>query len=224
MVVWRHQVTSAGPPSSTSFLPFLAHPTFTASPSFASTSCHSSTPEGKATSSLNGMKHGLTGLMHLLPNEDQAEYARHCEGIVNSLHAGSEVELHVAQTLADDYWRIQRVRCLVQKLFNDASKPALSPTSRNSTSTPSTNPASTATSRTATPNSAASRTTAPTGTSQPSSSKPPKPRAGSGSSANPPVNGFGCSTPASPAGHPTMQEKIDAIRKARFPQLAPAAA
>jgi hypothetical protein len=75
------------------------------------------TPEGKAAVAQNTLKHGLTGLMRLLPDEDQAEYARHCEGIVADLRPTGELELRLAQAIADDYWRIDRIRRLEQTLF-----------------------------------------------------------------------------------------------------------
>src|SRR4051812_29050070 len=88
------------------------------------------TPEGKAASRLDGLKHGLTGVMHLLPDEDRAEYARHCEGVVESLHPGSALELHICQAIADDYWRIQRVRRLTEQIFTQALASGADPDAR----------------------------------------------------------------------------------------------
>ncbi|MCU1327390.1 MAG: hypothetical protein JWN34_2760 [Bryobacterales bacterium] len=75
------------------------------------------TEAGKANTRLNGLKHGLTGLMRLMPDEDQADYVRHCEGIVESLVPENELELRVAQSIADDYWRIDRIRRMEQLLL-----------------------------------------------------------------------------------------------------------
>jgi hypothetical protein len=75
------------------------------------------TEAGKAASSINGLKHGLTGLMRLLPDEDQTDYARHCEGIVADLRPHGELELRLAQAIADDHWRIDRIRRIEQSLF-----------------------------------------------------------------------------------------------------------
>ena len=75
------------------------------------------TEAGKAASSLNGLKHGLTGLMRLLPDEDQVDYARHCEGNVADLRPQGELELRMAQAIADDQWRIDRIRRIEQSLF-----------------------------------------------------------------------------------------------------------
>src|ERR1700712_4093416 len=75
------------------------------------------TEAGKVTSRLNGLKHGLTGLMRLMPDEDQADYARHGAGIVESLIPPGELELRIAQSIADDYWRIDRIRRIEQTLF-----------------------------------------------------------------------------------------------------------
>ncbi len=76
------------------------------------------TEEGKSHTRLNALKHGLRGLMHLLPDEDQLEYAGHCEGIYNSLEPATELEARLAQSIADDYWRTQRIRRLEQNLLN----------------------------------------------------------------------------------------------------------
>ena len=78
------------------------------------------TEEGKAKSRLNGLKHGLTGIMRLLADEAQDEYAANCEGIVDALRPEGALELRIAQSIADDYWRIDRLRRAEQTLFNHA--------------------------------------------------------------------------------------------------------
>ena len=82
------------------------------------------TAEGKSASSQNGVKHGLTGIMRLLPEEDRAEYAEYCEGTIATLKPASPRERQLAQSVADDEWRIERARRLEAsgdpdiKLFN----------------------------------------------------------------------------------------------------------
>ncbi|HXJ44279.1 MAG TPA: hypothetical protein VNH18_33640 [Bryobacteraceae bacterium] len=61
--------------------------------------------------------------MRLLPEEDQAEYTEHCQGIVASLKPGNPLERHLAQAVADDYWRIERIRRLELTADPDADKP-----------------------------------------------------------------------------------------------------
>ena len=68
------------------------------------------TESGKAASRLNGLKHGLTGEMRLMPHEDQAEYERRSTGIIESMAPANELELRIAVSIADDYWRIDRIR------------------------------------------------------------------------------------------------------------------
>jgi hypothetical protein len=55
--------------------------------------------------------------MRLMRDEHQADYARHCEGIVEALVPENELELRVAQSIADDYWRIDRIRRMEQLLL-----------------------------------------------------------------------------------------------------------
>jgi len=60
--------------------------------------------------------------MRLLPEEDQAEYTEHCQGIVASLKPGNPLERHLAQAVADDYWRIERIRRLELTADPDAKE------------------------------------------------------------------------------------------------------
>jgi len=72
------------------------------------------TEAGKAASSLNGLKHGLTGTMYLTRDEDKEDYARHSSGIIASMSPENELEFRLAASIADDYWRIDRIRRMEQ--------------------------------------------------------------------------------------------------------------
>jgi hypothetical protein len=78
------------------------------------------TPEGKAVSKLNSLKHGLTGEAALIPGEDPEEFHIHSSGIIASLKAETPLEQHLARTIAADYWRIERIRRLEQAHLAEA--------------------------------------------------------------------------------------------------------
>jgi hypothetical protein len=70
------------------------------------------TDAGRERSSLNAMKHGLTGRTVVLPKEDKVEYRAFCKRMIDSLHPATPVEEELAQSIADQYWRLRRVRAI----------------------------------------------------------------------------------------------------------------
>jgi len=71
-----------------------------------------STPKGKVRSSLNALRHGLTARVVILPSEDMAAYEAFSKEIVDSLGPQTPVERQHAQTVADNQWRINRIRSI----------------------------------------------------------------------------------------------------------------
>ena len=69
-------------------------------------------PEGRARSSINALRHGLTARVVVLPSEDMAAYHAFSKEIVDSLDAQTPVERQFAQTVADNQWRINRIRSI----------------------------------------------------------------------------------------------------------------
>lgn len=68
------------------------------------------TPEGKRQSSLNSLRHGLTGQTVLLPGEDAEAYASFSATVFEDLAPqGSLEKIHV-QTICDTQWRLERAR------------------------------------------------------------------------------------------------------------------
>ena len=63
---------------------------------------------GKATSSQNALKHGLTAKTILLPGEDEAAYRKMCEGMFASFNPDCTPEKELIQLLCDTQWRLQR--------------------------------------------------------------------------------------------------------------------
>jgi len=68
------------------------------------------TESGKHRSSQNAMRHGLTGRVVVLPEEDMEAFKAFAKEIVDSLGADSPMERQCAQTIADSQWRLNRAR------------------------------------------------------------------------------------------------------------------
>src|SRR3974390_1101120 len=72
---------------------------------------------GKATSSLNALKTGLTGRTVLLPSEDAALYEAHLNQFRECFQPVGEQELALVQSLADTEWRLARIPSLEMGIF-----------------------------------------------------------------------------------------------------------
>jgi hypothetical protein len=70
------------------------------------------TPEGKCRSSLNATRHGLAGRVVVLPSEDMAQFQEFSRQLVHSLDPRSPFEQDLAQTIADQQWRLNRIRSI----------------------------------------------------------------------------------------------------------------
>lgn len=66
-------------------------------------------PEGKARSAINAVRHGLAGKNLLLPGEDAVEYERRMDGIFSSLAPDDEAQAQVVALVADDLWKLDRL-------------------------------------------------------------------------------------------------------------------
>jgi hypothetical protein len=75
------------------------------------------TEEGKRRSSLNATRHGLTGRVVVLPSEDLNHYQAFSKELVDSLDPQTPLERQLAQTVADQQWRLNRVRSIEDGLF-----------------------------------------------------------------------------------------------------------
>jgi hypothetical protein len=72
---------------------------------------------GKAKSSLNAVKTGLTGRSVLLPSDDAALYEAHVAEFMKRLAPVGENEQNLAQALADTEWRLQRIPALEMGIY-----------------------------------------------------------------------------------------------------------
>jgi hypothetical protein len=66
------------------------------------------TETGKAASSQNALKHGLTARTVLLPGEDEAAWRQMCEGMFQCFAPSCASEKELIQFLCDTQWRLQR--------------------------------------------------------------------------------------------------------------------
>ncbi len=75
------------------------------------------TPEGKAASSLNAVKTGLTGRTVLLPSEDADAYEARLTHYREEFQPVGVRETQLVQNLADTQWRLDRIPSLENGLF-----------------------------------------------------------------------------------------------------------
>ena len=76
------------------------------------------TPEGKRRVSLNALRHALTGQTVVLPEDDLAAYQSSCAQFFAELKPQGLLETKTVQTIADTYWRLDRIRAMENNLFS----------------------------------------------------------------------------------------------------------
>src|SRR5713226_9105532 len=70
------------------------------------------TEAGKQRSSLNALRHGLTGHTVVLPSDDLAAHERHCKGFHDPYQPNNPTEVQLTQTVADLSWRLKRATAI----------------------------------------------------------------------------------------------------------------
>jgi hypothetical protein len=95
------------------------------------------TQEGKKRARLNAFRHGLTGQIIMHTPEDAQAFKEHCDGIREALVPVGALEIHLAQAIAEDRWRLNRARALENSISPSARANIFS-------RTPATTPKSTA--------------------------------------------------------------------------------
>ena len=81
---------------------------------------HSTGPKtevGKQRSSLNALRHGLTGQTIVLPSDDLEAYQQHIQRFVDEYHPKGATESQLVQSVADNAWRQNRVCALENNLL-----------------------------------------------------------------------------------------------------------
>jgi hypothetical protein len=72
---------------------------------------------GKHRTRLNAYRHGLTGQIQLLTADEHEAFDKHCTGIRESLEPVGALEVELAQSIAEDHWRLKRARALETGIF-----------------------------------------------------------------------------------------------------------
>jgi hypothetical protein len=75
------------------------------------------TEKGKHRTRLNAYRHGLTGQICLLTAEENGAFNLHCTGIRESLQPVGALETELAQSIAEDHWRLKRARAIETGIF-----------------------------------------------------------------------------------------------------------
>jgi hypothetical protein len=81
---------------------------------------HSTGPKteaGKQRSSLNALRHGLTGQIVVMPTEDLRAYQLHLKSFTDEYNPQGATEANLVQALADTSWRLNRVAALETNLL-----------------------------------------------------------------------------------------------------------
>jgi hypothetical protein len=75
------------------------------------------TESGKKISSLNALRHNLTGQVTAMTEEDRIAHDKFSAGIIRSLAPEGDLELQFAQRIATDSWRLNRASAIEDNLF-----------------------------------------------------------------------------------------------------------
>ena len=89
------------------------------------------TERGKARSSQNAIRHGLTGRIVVLPTEDMEVYKAFSKELVDSLNPETPLERQLAQTVADTQWRLNRARTYEDGMLALGHDPEIHPALRD---------------------------------------------------------------------------------------------
>ena len=76
------------------------------------------TEAGKQRSSLNALRHGLTGQTVVLPTEDHSAYERHSQSLLDECKPNGAIETQLVQSLIDTSWRMNRTATVETNLFS----------------------------------------------------------------------------------------------------------
>ena len=75
------------------------------------------TPSGKATASMNAVKHGLSARMPVIPSENEAEFQTYTAEWLEELQPASPMESFLAERIISIAWRLRRVGQMEASLF-----------------------------------------------------------------------------------------------------------
>lgn len=75
------------------------------------------TEEGKCRSALNARRHGLTGQVTTMSDEDRAAHDQFSATIIKDLAPEGAMETQLAQRIATDSWRLNRISAVEENIF-----------------------------------------------------------------------------------------------------------
>ena len=81
------------------------------------------TEAGKRRSSQNALRHGFTGQLVVMPDEDLEIYQSHLQSFHDEYHPQGATEENLVQALADVSWRLNRVAALETNLLSISYTP-----------------------------------------------------------------------------------------------------
>src|SRR6202158_4674729 len=76
------------------------------------------TEAGKQRSSLNALRHGLTGQTVVLPTEDHSAYQRHSQAFLDEYRPKGATETQLVQSLLDTSWQLNRASAVETNLYS----------------------------------------------------------------------------------------------------------
>jgi hypothetical protein len=75
------------------------------------------TPHGKIRASLNAWRHGLTGQVATMPEEDRHAFDKFTAEIRHAYQPEGSLEAQIAQSIAEDEWRLNRARAIENNII-----------------------------------------------------------------------------------------------------------
>jgi hypothetical protein len=75
------------------------------------------TEEGKKRSRLNALRHGITGQVNTMTDEDRAAHDQFSQALMKDLRPDGAMEIQLAQRIATDSWRLNRISAVEDNLF-----------------------------------------------------------------------------------------------------------
>ena len=67
---------------------------------------------GKTRSSINALRHGITGQVSIMNEEDRGAHDKFCQELIDRFQPDDPLELQFASLIAEDFWRLQRIRAV----------------------------------------------------------------------------------------------------------------
>src|SRR5437764_15355756 len=77
------------------------------------------TPEGRATSSRNSTRHGLTAKTLILPGESYEDFQQLLADYVDQFKPQTNVEMDLVESMAVTQWRLRRLSVIESNLFTN---------------------------------------------------------------------------------------------------------